>query len=220
MKCPHCNNGFFEDWEENEIFNTDPNNQNIGSEIHYCQCPSCLQLIIKLKTGILSKGSDQFISECLDEKLVFPSTTSRRLEPEIPTTYASEFKESESILYLSPKASAAISRRLLQNILCNEYKLKDKQLVNQIHQFISKPGVPSHLIQAIDAIRNIGNFAAHPMKNNNTGEIVEVELGEAEWLLDVLEALFDFTFIQPIKLQQNIDKLNQKLKGIGKPPMK
>lgn len=41
-------------------------------------------------------------------------------------------------------------------------------------------------------MRNIGNFAAHPLKDTSTGEILPVEAGEAEWNLETLEALFDF----------------------------
>jgi hypothetical protein len=33
----------------------------------------------------------------------------------------------------------------------------------------------------LDAIRTIGNFAAHPIKSTSSGEIVDVEPGEAEW---------------------------------------
>ena len=80
--------------------------------------------------------------------------------------------------------------------------------------------VPSYLIESVDAIRNIGNFAAHPLKDTNTGEIVDVEPGEADWLLDVIEALFDYIFIQPEKLKQMKDKLNNKLIKLGKSKMK
>ena len=80
--------------------------------------------------------------------------------------------------------------------------------------------MPSHLTESIDAIRNIGNFAAHPQKNTSTGEIVEVEFGEAEWILDVLESLFDFYFVQPAILKAKKDALNKKLADVGKPPMK
>jgi hypothetical protein len=80
--------------------------------------------------------------------------------------------------------------------------------------------MPSYLADQIDAIRNIGNFAAHPSKDTNTGEIVEVEEGEADWLLGVLDALFDYIFIQPAKLEERKKKLNTKLKSIGKLPMK
>ena len=50
------------------------------------------------------------------------------------------------------------------------------------------------IMKAVDAIRNIGNFAAHPLKDMTTGIIANVEPGEAEWSLDVLEALFDFVY--------------------------
>ena len=76
------------------------------------------------------------------------------------------------------------------------------------------------MTDAVDAIRNVGNFAAHPLKDTNTGQIVDVEPGEAEWLLEVLEALFDFTFVQPKRLDERKKKLNEKLQALGKPPMK
>lgn len=80
--------------------------------------------------------------------------------------------------------------------------------------------LPSFLAEGIDAVRNLGNFAAHPIKSKNTGEIVEVEEGEAEWLLDVLEGLFDFYFVQPAALREKREQLNRKLKDAGKPEMK
>jgi len=39
----------------------------------------------------------------------------------------------------------------------------------------------STLADSIDAIRNIGNIVAHTTKNKSTGEILPVEVGEAEW---------------------------------------
>jgi len=72
----------------------------------------------------------------------------------------------------------------------------------------------------LDAVRNIGNFAAHPMKSQSTGEIVPVEPGEAEWNLDVLESLFDFHFVAPAKTKARKDALNKKLKDAGKPPVR
>ena len=80
--------------------------------------------------------------------------------------------------------------------------------------------LPSHAAGAIDAIRNIGNFAAHPSKSTTTGEIVEAEAGEAEWNLNVLEHLLDFYFVQPAETDREKKALNEKLSEIGKPPMK
>ncbi|MGA9972020.1 MAG: hypothetical protein WA757_14400 [Candidatus Acidiferrales bacterium] len=66
---------------------------------------------------------------------------------------------------------------------------------------------------------DIGNFAAHPIKSKQTGEIVAVEPGEAEWNLDVLESLFDFYF-QPAILKEKKDALNKRLAEAGKPPLR
>ena len=124
------------------------------------------------------------------------------------------------MLPLSPKASAALSRRILQNVLREKFGIERSSLAQEIDNFIQLNGVPSYLTDAIDAIRNIGNFAAHPLKDTHSGEIVDVEPGEAEWLLEVLEALFDFAFVQPKRLEERKKKLNKKLNGIGKPQMK
>ena len=80
--------------------------------------------------------------------------------------------------------------------------------------------LPSHLAKSVDAVRIIGNFAAHPIKSTSSGEIVPVELGEAEWNLDVVEALFDFYYVQPKLLEEKRDALSKKLIDAGKQPMK
>lgn len=93
-------------------------------------------------------------------------------------------------------------------------------LSDEIQQVIDTGKLPSSLVESIDAVRNIGNFAAHPIKSRKSGEILPVEPGEAEWNLDVLESLFDFYFVQPEVLKKKRTALNDKLKGAGKSPMK
>ncbi|NOT03569.1 MAG: DUF4145 domain-containing protein [Anaerolineales bacterium] len=161
-----------------------------------------------------------YLDTVTNENVLYPKYSARKVEPEVPDHYRKDFIEACSVLPFSPKASAALSRRILQDILIGKFEIKHRNLDKQIDEFINMKDVPSYLTQAIDAVRNIGNFAAHPLKDTNTGEIVEVESGEAEWLLEVLESLFDFAFIQPIRLEQKKSVLNQKLQSIGKPPMK
>ena len=119
----------------------------------------------------------------------------------------------------SPKASAALSRRCLQHLLREHAKVKHGNLADEIQQVIDG-GLPSHLSNAIDAVRNTGNCAAHPLKNTQTGEIVDVESGEAEWNIECLESLFDFYFVQPASLAEKRQALNAKLKAAGKLPLK
>ena len=142
------------------------------------------------------------------------------LGPEVPGDHAENYREASWVFPDSPKASAALSRRALQGLLREVGNVKPSDLSNEIEQVLKIGGLPSHLADAIDAVRNIGNFAAHPVKSSNTGEIVDVEPGEAEWLLDVLEGLFDFYFVQPAILERKRVALNKKLAEAGKPPMR
>jgi Domain of unknown function (DUF4145) len=105
-------------------------------------------------------------------------------------------------------------------VLREKADVKPTNLDNEIQQALDSKALPTHLAEAIDAVRVIGNFAAHPIKSKSTGGIVDVEDGEAEWLLDTLEGLFDFFFVQPLMLQRKKDALNKKLGEIGKPPLK
>lgn len=139
--------------------------------------------------------------------------------PEVPLSIAEDYEEACIVLPDSPKASAALSRRCLQNILWDAGKVKPGNLANEIQQVINSGNLPSHLVKALDMVRQIGNFAAHPMKSNSTGEIVPVEPEEAEWDLEVIEALFDFYYVQPKQLSDKLDALNTKLADIGKNPI-
>jgi hypothetical protein len=49
--------------------------------------------------------------------------------------------------------------------------------------------VSSKLSKMLQVMRKVANFGAHPKKSNNSNEIVEVENGEAEVMLDLLEEL-------------------------------
>lgn len=120
----------------------------------------------------------------------------------------------------SPKASAALSRRCLQHVLREKAGVKKGNLYDEIEEIVSSGKLPSDLAEALHHVRVIGNFAAHPEKSTSTGEIVDVEPGEAEWTLDVLESLFDYYFVRPAKLAERKKALDQKLTDAGKPPLK
>jgi hypothetical protein len=50
--------------------------------------------------------------------------------------------------------------------------------------------------------RVLGNLGAHPEEDQRTGEIVDVEPGEAEAVLDLLEILFEDCFTRPAALRK------------------
>lgn len=55
-------------------------------------------------------------------------------------------------------------------------------MAKEIQEVIDSGKLPSYIAEGIDAVRNIGNYAAHPAKSQSTGEIVDVELGKPSGL--------------------------------------
>jgi len=227
MICPHCSTAAHFNWNETEIITTDSSDD--GVFISYGTCPECREVTIFLSKGpvnyypdikcyvkIVDNENESIISS---NKLLYPQKERLSNSEHIPKEFYDDYFEAFKVISISPKASAAINRRLLQKILHEKYKIKKRNLSDEIIEFISIEGIPSHITDAIDAIRQIGNFASHPIKDMNTGEIVDIEQGEAEWLLEVIEALFDFSFIQPKKLEIRRNELNRKLVSIGKPEL-
>jgi hypothetical protein len=196
-----------------------------GWSVYQYVCPVCSRMNLFLVTGDIGKypsGSLYIVEPTITEKIAIrPFGTNRAPCPqEVPEKIANDYKEACLILSFSPKASAALSRRCLQNLLRNAAKVKPKNLSKEIQEVIDDGKLPSQLAESIDAIRNIGNFAAHPIKSDSTGEIVDVEPEEAEWTLDVLESLFDFYYVQPAVIAKKRAALNVKLQGSGNPAMK
>jgi hypothetical protein len=208
MKCPHCLQNFHETWANL----CGPQEDADGTwRVYGTGCPACNRSIFKLVQ--FREGAR------VAESLVRPKAPARAsLPPDVPDLFAADYREACLVLPDSAKASAALSRRCLQNLLREQFKVKPSNLSDEIDEVL--PELPSHLAGAVDGIRNLGNFAAHPMKSTNSGEILDVEPGEAEWCLDVLESLFDFCFVQPAVLAKKRQAVNQKLQEAGKPPMK
>jgi hypothetical protein len=143
----------------------------------------------------------------------------KQFPPGVPPDSIKDYEEAYAVLNDSPKASAALSRRLLQRLLEEKGNIKKGDLSKEIERVINSKQLSSQLADSIDHIRNIGNFAAHPSKSKRTGEIVDVEPEEANWNLYVLEQLFDHYFVKPTELKRMQKSVNKKLKKLGKPPM-
>jgi hypothetical protein len=177
------------------------------------RCPECNEAIISLIRGFPENGIPDSLT------LVYPNAKTRPVPAEVTNPYKQDFIEACKVLSDSPKASAALSRRCLQAILRSLAGIKGKSLEDEIEQAINSGKLPSHISDGLHAVRQVGNFAAHPTKSTATGEIIEVEAGEAEWNLDVLEMLFDFYFVQPAIAAKRKAELNVKLKAAGKPEL-
>lgn len=219
MKCPHCTTEIHNASQVHDVGGDQENYWMLGQQ----HCPACGKIILELIAKQAIKNTNGFPLKGKETVRYFavPRVTTRPRPPiEVPPEFAQDYIEAALVLIDSPKASAALSRRCLQHILREKAGIKRPDLAKEIDEVIASGKLPSHLAEAIDAIRNIGNFAAHPIKSTASGEILPVEPGEAEWNLDVLDGLFDFYFVQPEILKKKRAALNAKLASANKPPIK
>jgi hypothetical protein len=216
MKCPHCTVDFHDSEELVYLHNDQDGDWALARR----RCSACGRLVMHLINGKWS-GQYQRFTYRENSRLVNPKASARSpLSADVPKRYAEDYNEACLVLADSARASAALSRRCLQFLLRDEAKVKHQDLFQEIQELLDRGTLPSHIAEGLDAVRIIGNFAAHPIKSQSTGEIVSVEPGEAEWNLDVLESLFDFYFVAPARTKARKDALNKKLADAGKPPLK
>jgi len=173
------------------------------------KCPKCDRPTIDL----MVHDNDQWQMQ-KERRRIWPRGS--RPAPEgVPAGMAQDFREAASVLEISPQAAAALARRTLQQVLKDHLGATGGNLEKQIDSVASN--LPSQVAESLHALRHLGNFAAHPTKDQSTGEIVQVEPGEAEWTLDTLEALFDHVFVAPARQAERLKQLNEKLAAAGKP---
>lgn len=220
MKCPHCTIAVHPAFggtivtDGHGLFRA-KNSADIMCSwyVNSMTCPACYRAILSLREVAVGSNSDT-------TRLILPKSAGRAKAPiTVPAEIAEDFNESCLVITDSPKASAALSRRCLQGVL-REQGFIQHDLAPAIQAILASKVLPGALASSLDAVRNIGNFAAHPMKDKASGSILPVEPEEAEWNLDVLEELFDFFYVQPALANAKIAALNAKLATAGKPPIK
>lgn len=127
--------------------------------------------------------------------------SSAKPQPEyIPKAIREDYREACLIRDKSPKASATLARRCLQGMIrdfCKIVKATLDQEIKALRKLVddgnAPKGVEHETIDAIDAVRKVGNIGAHMEKDVST--IIDVEPEEAQMLLELIEMLFDEWYI-------------------------
>ena len=166
-------------------------------DINIYSCPSCNKVSFVAQGKRLLK--DLYVP-------LFPQSLARQFPEYVPEPILEDYQEAYSIINLSPKASATLARRCLQGMIRDFWKISKSRLIDEINELQSK--VPASQWKAIDAVRSIGNIGAHMEKDINT--IIDVDEGEAEKLLKLIELLIDKWYIarhDEEQLLQDIEKI-------------
>lgn len=220
-KCPHCHKLATIDSNNEQLNNVyfdykDRIVHNFRIEVRIIICPNeeCKKYSLTLKQferiwhkDIKNSNVGYYAAgDVMRTWSLIPDTLAKSFPEYIPNDLIEDYEEACKIETLSPKASATLARRCLEGILINFYKLEKGTLNDKIKK-LSTTTMDPNLIKAIDGIREIGNIGAHFNKDINL--IVEVEPDEARILIELIEILFEETYIADHNKNTKLSKMNQ-----------
>jgi Domain of unknown function (DUF4145) len=134
---------------------------------------------------------------------LIPNSKAQAFPDYVPKPILADYNEACLIKDLSPKASATLSRRCLQGIIRDFWKVKPGKLVNEIAEIENK--IDPTTWQAIEAVRTVGNIGAHMEKDIDL--IVDVEPQEAELLIGLIEILIHDWYVNREKRKNHLSSL-------------
>ena len=152
--------------------------------------------------------NDSFVpGEILQKWDLLPESTAKPQPDYIPQALVADYAEACRIRDLSPKASATLARRCLQGMIRDFCKISKPTLNKEIEALrkavednAAPAGVTPESVDGIDAVRKVGNIGAHMEADVNT--IIDIEAGEAQILIGLVEMLFEDWYVARHKRAQ------------------
>lgn len=210
--CPYCNrpttitdpNHFFH-WEK--IYITESTEGNIGLFFQAITCPNqeCRKLWLHAQLCMASRSGERIIGGVLHEWHLLPESEARVLPDYIPLPIQEDYYQSCRIRDLSPKASATLARRCLQGMIRDFWGISKDRLKDEIDDLQEK--VDPDIWESINAVRSVGNIGAHMEKDINI--IVDVEPGEAQLLIGLIEQLVDDWYVARESRRKRTEELKK-----------
>jgi len=203
--CPYCNHAVLIDiynFEQHE-FSFDNKNKHgkhrVVVDVIICPNGKCgeFTLFVNLLPNRESRNKQFWNLIPPSNAKVFPSY--------IPRAIIQDYEEACLIVDKSPKASATLARRCLQGMIRDFWEVKKGRLVDEIEAIKEK--VEPDVWDAIDVVRKVGNIGAHMEKDINV--IVEVEPGEAEQLIALIEMLMKEWYIARNERQVRLEEIKK-----------
>jgi hypothetical protein len=209
MKCPNCEVAFHEGEDTWEATSARDEVTTLRRWLTMMTlCPECEEPIVKLE------GRVQLTDQIMVSKVIYPTSAAHiDVSSDVPDDMRVDYIEATQVLPISPKASAALSRRTLQSILSDK-GYTNWNLSNQIRAVLSETDsykrLPLSIEQTVKAVEEFGNFAAHQKTDYTTSQIIDVEPNEAEWCLEIVAALFEHYYVRPAVDAERLAALDEK----------
>ncbi|QIK95472.1 DUF4145 domain-containing protein [Sphingomonas sp. HDW15A] len=180
-----------------------------------CANPDCLKTSVKVRIGGRDNSSGTLRlnnRHVLFSQMVIPQGTAKPQPDFIPAPLREDYYEACLIRDFSPKASATLIRRCLQGMIRDFAKIAKGTLAKEIEALrqavedgSADRAISGESVEAIDQVRGIGNIGAHMEKEIDL--IIEVDPGEAQALIELVEMLFEEWYGARHRRQQRLEHI-------------
>ena len=225
--CPFCNypqavtDNFF--WFRHLHVEVPPHkkgNLGITTQAIVCANVDCMELSLTIWVAPAKQGlpgnqgpwQQDRTKPVVIRRSLLPEGSAKTQPDYIPIAIREDYTEACLIGDLSPKASATLARRCLQGMLRDFCCVKPGRLIDEIKQLetalgngTAPKGVSVDSIEALTAIRQIGNFGAHMEKDVDL--VVPVDSDEARELIELIEMLLEDWYVERHKRAQRFDRV-------------
>lgn len=185
----------------------------LGVLAYLCANPECQRTTIEiyLKPFVMVSYNPTIDVAAPDifRERVLPRGASRPQPDFIPQAIRADYYEACLIRDLSPKAAATLARRCLQGMIRDFCEISRPRLIDEINALRaavddgSAPrAVTIESVNAIDHVRSIGNIGAHMERDIDV--IVEVDAGEAQALIELIELLMREWYVESNTRKQRL----------------
>ncbi len=175
-----------------------------------CPNPTCKEyeigcLLYKASRNRVSGAFEIYEPQLLLRLPIKPTSFAKVFPDYIPVQIRNDYTEACKIRDLSPKASATLSRRCMQGMIRDFWKIQKANLKLEIDELNSK--VDPLTWSAIDSVRQIGNIGAHMERDIDL--IIDIDPNEADLLIGLIENLIKDWYITRTQREQQLLELKK-----------
>jgi hypothetical protein len=209
--CPFCNqtatitrhstssgsHQFNEDNKEGDLI--------ILTDVTVCPNPACREYRINasLHRAKYNGSSWTYSRAPIQSWQLRPRSSAKPLPAYISKAIVDDYEEACLIVSDSPKASATLSRRCLQGMIRDFWKISRARLIDEIKELEGR--IDATTWQAIDGVRKVGNIGAHMEKDIDL--IVDVDPEEAQILIGLIEFLIDDWYVARYDREEHMKRV-------------
>jgi hypothetical protein len=180
--------------------------RRLVSRFVVCPNPACREFSLSASLHVLEiSGKRSYTGRHLKSWDLVPPSRARTFAVALPQHVIDDYREACLTVDLSPKVSAALSRRCLSSMLRDFWRVQPGSLNDELRQI--RATVDPLTWETIEAIRQSGMIGAR--METEGAEVQDTEPGEATLLIGLIETLVQDWYVAREERKKRLENIRQ-----------